>query len=394
MARTARKVGAAIERWIASGLLDPTKAEELRREAELEHQEATRRLGQILVASLAAVALILAAILFAQRNWPSLSDGVRTAVLLGAGLVVYLSGLRVLRRSSWRYSGVLLLTGGLGVFISGLAYSYNAWPDGTPPAVATGLLALAIPSVTTPIALREGTLTSGIHAAAAYGFLGLFFSRTFALDFDTVVWCLDGVTVVALGGLWYAVRYRRGGHTDRALAAFAVSMWAGLVLAAMTGTGPLDMQESALWPMDVWLLLVVGVTLWAIHLSPSDLRRQGYELNLALCVVVGGFLAMTTAAELLELDTEGATAFGATVGILAMTYGLRERSAQVLITGALMMLLNTWIFAVENAGAMGGVVALLVTAVVLFWVSTRIRATPGIEPPPASAQADPADRQA
>lgn len=384
MARTARQVGSALDRWVGKGLLDAAGAEDLRREAELHHLESTRRLGQILVASLGAVALILAAVLFAQRNWPNLSEAARTVVLLAAGLVVYLLGLRVRRRLAWRYSGVLLQAGGWGVLISGIAYSYNAWADGSPAAVAMGVLSLAIPVATAPVSFREGVLMTGVHAAAAYGFVGLFFGRTFGMSYDQVVWWLDGVTALAVVGLPVVIRTRGGEVADRALAAFAVSVWGGLVLVSMTGAGPLEMQENTVWPMDVWLLLIAGVTLWAIHLGPATLRRAEYEANLAVCVVVGGFLAMATANGPLGLGTGSLAAFGAGVGVAGMAYGLGQRSAGVLLTGALMMLLNTWIFAIDNAGAMGGVVALLVSAAILFWVSTRIRAA---LPPPADRAA-------
>jgi len=158
------------------------------------------------------------------------------------------------------------------------------------------------------------------------------------------------------------------------LAAFAVSLWAGLVLALMTGVGPLDMGEDAVLAMDVWLLLVVAVTLWGIHLSPSEFRRAAYETNLALCVGVGTVLAMVTAGETWDLGIEGAAAAGAVVGAMGMAYGLRWSAQQVLVTGALAALLATWVFAFNQAGALGGVLALLISAGVLFWISTRIRA--------------------
>ena len=45
----------------------------------------------------------------------------------------------------------------------------------------------------------------------------------------------------------------------------------------------------------------------------------------------------------------------------------------MLVVGALTGLLASWIFAIDQAGATGGVVAMAVSALVLFWVSTRIR---------------------
>ena len=121
MARRSRRVEEALDRWVAKGLMDEAVAGKLRAEAEVAHAEAVRRWGQILVASLGAVALVLAAGLFAERSWPLLSDALRTAFLAAAGLVVYVLGLRVHRRLQWRYSGILLQTGGLAVALAGLA---------------------------------------------------------------------------------------------------------------------------------------------------------------------------------------------------------------------------------------------------------------------------------
>jgi hypothetical protein len=376
MAKRSRRVEEAIGRWVSKGLLDEERAEALRAEAVEAHAEATRRWGQILVASLGAVALVLAAGLFASRNWPSLSDGMRTAVLLAGGLVTYGLGLRVFQRLSWRYSGMLLQTGGLGVMLSGLVYSNNAWPGSSPEAIAMGLVALAIPAVVAPISFREGVVMAGVHTALSYAFLAVFLERIFALDPDAIVWALDGAGLLAMGFFLVSIRRWPDDRTDRALAAFAVSMWAGLVLVLLTGTGPLEMDESAMIPADVWLILIVAVTLWGIHRSPSEYRRAVYETNLALCVAVGGFMAMFTAVEVLDLSTEWLAVAGGAVGVSGLWYGLVQRAPQVLLTGALMMLLSTWIFAIDQAGALGGIVALLISAGLLFWVSTRIRAEP------------------
>ena len=85
MARRAKRVEQALERWLDRGLVSPEQAAALRMEEEAHHARTTRRWGQILMASLGAFALILAAILFAERSWASLTDGTRTALLLGMG---------------------------------------------------------------------------------------------------------------------------------------------------------------------------------------------------------------------------------------------------------------------------------------------------------------------
>jgi hypothetical protein len=244
-----------------------------------------------------------------------------------------------------------------------------------------------VPAVLAPVSFGAGVIMAGIHTALSFGFVAVFLDRTFGMDFDAVVWLLDGVALAAVGTFWFAVRRWPRDRTDRALVAFAVSMWAGLVLSLFTGIGPLGMEERAVLAMDVWMVLIVGLTLWGIHRSPSEFRRDAYETNLALCVAVGTLLAMFTAGEVWDLEANGAGAAGAVVGGLGIAYGLLRSSHQVLITGALAVLFATWVFAVTQAGAMGGVAALVLSAGVLFWISTRIRA--GVD---TAAPAEPGDR--
>lgn len=380
MARRSKRVEAAITRWEAKGLVSPQQAAALRMEEEVQHAESARRWGQILVASLGAFALVLAAGLFAQRTWENLGEGARTALIVAAGAVTYVVGMVVFRRVVWRYSGMLLQTGGLGVVLFGLMYSTNAWPQGSVGAVGAGLVALALPAGLALWSFREGVIMAGIHTALSFGFLAVFLHRAFGLEFDAVVWFLDGAALASVGIFWAGIRRWPAEYTDHALVSFAVSMWAGLVLALVTGLGPLEMEENAILAMDLWMVLIVAITLWGIHRSPSEFRRDAYETNLALSVAVGALLAMFTAGETWDLGAEGAAVAGAVVGALGMTYGLRRTSHQVLITGSLAVLLGTWVFAVDQAGALGGVGALVLSAAALFWISTRIRAAAPEEP--------------
>ena len=136
MARRSKAVEEALERWVSKGLLGPALAEALRVEAEGAHRARTRRWGQLLVAILGAVALILAAGLFAERNWQDLSQGARTAVLVAGGVGVWLIGLAAHRHRGWEIPGVLLQGGGQAVLLVGFAYSSTAWDSGSGVAIA------------------------------------------------------------------------------------------------------------------------------------------------------------------------------------------------------------------------------------------------------------------
>jgi hypothetical protein len=365
----------ALTRWESQGLVKPELAEALRREAEEAHREATSRWGQILVAALGAVALVLAAILFAQRNWENLGEAGRTAVLQITGGVVYLGGLVINRRASWRYSGLLLQSGGMGVVLSGLFYSAEAWSPGSGGAWSMAVLALLVPAFTARISWQQGPLMAGIHAAAGYGYLSAFLYLGLELEAGSIFWVLDALTLALVVGIPLWLRGAPADLRDRALTLLGVSLWAGLALALLTGAESLDMDEDAVLAMDVWLALIAAMTLWGIHRSPAAFRRAGYEINLALCVGVGGILMMWTGSEPLDGGIELGMALGGATGLAGMAYGISQRSSYVLVVGALTGLLASWIFAIDQAGATGGVVAMAVSAVVLFWVSTRIRTT-------------------
>ncbi|HSM03609.1 MAG TPA: DUF2157 domain-containing protein [Longimicrobiales bacterium] len=373
MARRSKAVEEALDRWVAKGFVSPDLAGTLRAEAEVAHQARTRRWGQLLVAILGAVALILAAGLFAERNWEELSRAARSVVLVAGGIVVWLAGVAAFRRSGWETPGALLQAGGQAVLLVGLAYSETAWTSGSPVAIGVGLLALVIAVLLAPVSFGEGLLMAGVQTAATLVYLAIFLERALAMDPDAIVWTLDALILLAIAVQAALMRRWDAARRDRALMAFTTSLWAGLILAVITGFGPLDAGDAGILGMDLWLLVIALLTLWGIHRAPTELRRDAFETNLAICVAVGGLLAMFTLGETFEMGAEGAGAAGAVVGGLGLVYGLRHGATSVLVVGSLTALFATWVFAIGQAGAVGGVIALLISAAVLFWLSTRIR---------------------
>ena len=380
MARRSRAIEEALARWEAKGLLGSEEAERLRAEAQVAHRARTRRWGQLLVAILGAIALILAAGLFVERSWGALSWTARSLVLVVGGGAAWLLGWAVHRREGWQVPGVLLQGGGQFVILLGLSYSSNAWPAASPGAWAVGLAALVILVVLAPVSFHEGLLMSAIQTAIGILYLAVFLDRALDLDPDSIVWTLDAVVGLAiLAQLLWMPRWDEEAR-DRALMALATSLWVGLVVVGITGFGPLDGSTSGVVAMDVWLALIAGLTLWGIHQAPHELKRDAYESNLAICVAVGGFLAMYTFGETFDLDSAGVGISGVLVGALGMAYGLNQGATQVLLAGSGIALFATWVFALGQAGALGGVVALLVSAAALFWLSTRLRAVDEVPP--------------
>ncbi len=377
MSRRARQVEEAIGRWASKGMLSPEQAAALRDEAAAEHRRRSRRWGQLLLAIIGGFALLMAAVMFVQRTWAALTGPTQTAVIVGAGALVYLLGLVVGGRVAWRYSGPLLQLGGLGVIFLGIGYSIEVWDQGTLGARMMGVLALAVPLATARRSYREGVAMTGAHTAVAFLFLGMFAHRTLGLEADGVVWAMDAVLLLALAGMALLIRSGAPEVVDRALAALGVTLWAGVVLVALTGDGPLDLGENAIFPTDLWLVLVAGITLWAISRAQSEAQVDAFEMNLALCVLVGGLLAMITGAENLNLGSEVWAPMGGVVGGLGLVYGLRRESLSVLRAGAAMVLIATWIFSLDQGGAIGAVLALLATAVLFFWLASRVAGMEG-----------------
>jgi uncharacterized membrane protein len=382
MARRSRQVDQAILRWLTKGLLSPEQAAALQEESAAEHRRQSRRWGQLILAVIGAFALLMAAVMFVQRTWAALTGPTQTAIIVGAGVLAYLIGLVVGGRVAWRYSGPLLQAGGLLVVLMGVVYSLEVWDQGTLGARSMGLFALLVPLLTARRSIREGVAMTGAHVAITVLFLAMFFHRTLSLDPDGVYWALDAVVLLAVAATVMLLRSGRPDATDRALAALAVSLWAGLIMVFLTGGGPLEMGSDSLLPMDVWLAMVAGLTLWAIGQAKSEARLQAFELNLALCVLIGGGMAMATGAEVLNLGTEVWAPMGGVVGGLGLLYGLRRESQSVLRAGALVVLFSTWIFSLEQGGAIGAVLALVATAVLFFWLAGRVARMEGGRPFP------------
>lgn len=372
MGRRSRTIEEAIGRWTEKELVSPEQAAALRDEAAAEHLRSSRRWGQLLLGIIGGFALLMAAVMFVQRTWAALTGPTQTAIILFAGVLVYLLGVVVGGRIAWRYSGPLLQLGGLVVILLGTGYSIEVWAQGTAGALLIGLLALVVPAVTAARSIREGVAMTGAHTGVSFLFVGMFAHRTLGLEADGVVWVLDAVLVLAVVGSAFLVRSGRPELVDRALAALGVSLWAGLALVALTGEGPLNLGEDAILPADLWLVVVAGVTLWAISRARSEAQLEAFEANLALCVLVGGVLAMTTGAENLGLGSEVWAPMGGVVGGLGILYGLRRESMSVLRAGGAMTLFAMWIFSLAQGGAIGGVLALLATAVLFFWLASRV----------------------
>ena len=364
-------VEAALERWQRKGLIAAEQVETLRAEASEHAHRSSRSTFQYVLASTGALILLVAAGVFADWLWPRLELGGRAVVLGVVGVAVHIIGLFVGGRERWRAASYVLQITGLLILLGTYAYSEGAWPDASLGGIVIGLLALLTPLVTAPRSfLRRDPVMPAAHLALALAFLATFLWRTFGMSGDVIIWILDGVlAVLALLLVFELRRARDAEETEWALNAFVTAMYAGFVLVALTGLGPLRLESRTVYPMDVWLLLMVMLTLWGIHDAPPMLQRTWYEKQLALAVLISIPLVFGT---LEDASTEVRALAIAGIGALALRYALNNDARSTLFAACFAIIVAAWYLGVDRGGAIGVVLSLAASAALLFWISTRV----------------------
>jgi hypothetical protein len=256
----------------------------------------------------------------------------------------------------------------LGAYV----YSQERWANASPGGVVIGLLSLATPFVVAPKALKRNTVMPAVHLALGFAYLAVFLDRATTLSDDAIVWTLDGVMVVVAGLLILElIRSSDRYAASRALHAFVAALYSALVLLIFTGLGPLDLGEDMVWPVDAWWLVVVLMTLWGIHSAPRPIRRDWFERHLATCVLMGIILGFATGGTL-DAPPEVTALLVGGVGGLGMAYGVRRNAGSMIWASVLAVVVASWYYGMERAGALGAVPALALTAALLFWLSRRV----------------------
>lgn len=373
MSKVSGSVFAALERWEEKALIGPDLAERLRQEVIDASAVGTARMTQYIVAATAAVVTVIAAGVFLDWAWPLMDAVARTGLLVAVGLALNLWGSRLEALRRWVPAALLMQVAGLGVLMAALVYSENAWPDATTGGVATGVAALAIPLVLGVRTLKRNVFMPAAHFAFGLGFVTIALDRATTLDGDTIVWIVDGVFVVAAGVLVHLLRRDpEGRRYPWALNAFVAAAYAAGVLVLFTGTGPMDWGARVAYPLDLWLLVVAGLTLWGIHRSPVGMRRGWFEDQLALCILLWVPLGFFTAMEAMDAPPEAALALVGSAAVLGFVYAMRFRVRRVLAASALAFVAAVWFWAVDRGGAPGAIAGLAFAAGLLFWLSGKV----------------------
>jgi predicted membrane channel-forming protein YqfA (hemolysin III family) len=374
MSRNSDALDRAIDRWTAAGLIDEFTAAKLRADVAREASAGTRTMSQYIVAITAGTVLLIAASVFLDWAWPRLGGGARSFMLAAAGVAVVVFGMTLEDRTGrWRPAAYLLQTSGLGLLLTAFMYSERAWVDSSSGGVVAGILSLVVPIALAPRSLRRNVVMPAVHLAFALAFLAAFLDRAVHLAGDETVWVLD--VVLAVATLSLARMLGREGGMERhpwALNAFVMAIVAGFVLVTLTALGPLSLRESAVWPLDVWLLLAVGLAVWGIERGPDTLSREWLGSLLACLLLAWIGLGFFTALEALDGPAELPLLVVGGAGLVAFVYANRAGLRQLMGAAALAFVLPLWYWGVERGGALGAVAALVATAGILFWVSGRI----------------------
>jgi hypothetical protein len=372
----------AIRRWEEKGLLQAPLGDVLRAEVEAEGWTESRRWSQYLLAGTGGAVLIIAAGTFLAWIWPDLGFGGQAVALAIVGAAVLALGVLLTSRRRWIAVAYLLQVAGPIMIVMAAAWSENAWPDRTPGGIGAGLVVLASLVVALAVALKKEDMLVALQVPLAFLLLFEVLDRTLGLDVKTCLWILDGLLVVALAVT--AFHLRRPGGAKWLLGAFAAFLYAAVVLLLFSGIIVWNMDRFTVIPLDIWLLAVAGLSVWGQQESvPEHLRLEGYERQLAYCIVLWIPFGLNTTLEVMHTGPSAAALTIAVVGALGLWFALPRGSRSVLVASCLTLLAAAWYYGGAKAGALGAVLALTVMAGILFWASSRMSG-PRSSPQPAA----------
>jgi hypothetical protein len=368
-----RSVLEAVRRWEEKGLVGGDLAEKLRTEVRDHSAAGTQRLFQYVLAATGATVLIIAGGVFLDWAWPQMTEALRTVVLAVVGLAVHLAGTRLESVRQWRPAAYLMQTGGLVLLAVALVYSERAWPDLSAAGIASGVVALAIPVVLGLPSLKRNDVMPAVHLVAGLQFLAIFLDRATPLPDDGVLWVVDAVLLVSMLAMLRLLRTDpQLERSPWALNAFAMSLLAGFVLVTLTGYEN-DLGDDTIYAVDVWLFLTATATVYGIHRAPEGLRREWFGRQLAAYQLAWIPLGFGSTVGVADGPPEAALVAVAGSGVLGFLYAQKSRLREILAVSAVSFVSGTWYWGVERAGALGAVLALAVTAALLFWYSGRYR---------------------
>lgn len=371
MAGGANPVLEALRRWETKGLLSPDLAEKLGEEVREELEGQRGLWAQFALAATGGAVLIISGGTFLAWAWPEMGYPGQALTLGILGVLVWALGVGVLRSSRMLPVAYILQLSASVLLIMALAYSENAWPDRTIGGILAGGVALVLPFLIISAALKRDETLAALQAVFAFLFLFLFLDRALGLEVETGIWVLDAVGIVGLG--WLGYRLRNPTSRDWVLNTFMAVLYSSVFLVFITGTIVWDLEEKAMIPLDLWLLTVAGLSVWALQETlPVHLQRDWYERQLAYCILLAIPALFITCLETLDLGTTTTALTVASVGVAGLWFSLSRGLRGVLLASCLALLVAAWFYGAEMAGALGAVLALAGMSALLFWGAWKV----------------------
>jgi len=364
-------VSGAIERWRSKGLIDEATSQALITETREYSAARSRSRARYVIAAVAAVLVVIAAARFVDQVFPLLTVEWRTLITAAAGLILHAVGIRIGVGERVKAVGILMQLGGMWILLVAGFTSEEIWAPGTLEGVLVGVSALAVAVASAPISLRQGEFVPGLTLPFSFIFLWLFLHRALNLEPVTGLWILDIVMLVLLVVLVRRLVGRPDGKGERwVLFATASAAYATFALIIFTAS-EMDAGDAIFYPLDIWWGILVGLS-WTGWRKKVAGYEGWYEGQLTLLIIIGTVLTWATLASPLGMD-ESVYSIWAGLGAAAvLILALRVDSILMLGASAVCLAINSWIWAVTADEAGSVVVALLLSAGLLFWVATRV----------------------
>ena len=366
MIKEATAVRRALERWTATGLVDDATAARLRAESDAHAERSRLSFTRLLLGVTAGIVLVTAAITFTAWLWPELGVPARCAFLAVAGVLLAAFGGR-LELGPRREPAWLLQAGGLVLIAIACGYSAEAWPNGSVGGAVAGWAAALTGVAALWFYAGRSDVMLVIAVVLGYIFLILLGVRAFGAEEGTV-WLLDGALLVEAAIVLLLLR--RTPCPRWVPAAAGALLYLTPLRLLFTLIGPLELDgDIAIWPVNAWLIATTALLLRLRERHPD---QDVYAWGLAVSVLLGMWFAFYTTLGALHLDAEFAALAVAAVGGLALWYAVPRGERDVLLAGALVLVIAAWYYAAERGEALSAFLALGFTAGLLFWVATRV----------------------
>ena len=120
-----------------------------------------------------------------------------------------------------------------------------------------------------------------------------------------------------------------------------------------------------------WWALTTALTVWGLERGGRRVHRGGLGVLIAIEMLAWIGLGIVTVTETFDGGFGLTTLVVSGLAVPAFVYADRRGLAELLLAAAIAFLVPIWIWAVEAAGALGGIAALVLTATLLFVAAGR-----------------------